>query len=66
MKEMRLGLPGDDAGKGCFSASRRAPENHGKNVVGFNSGPDQFAFAQEMLLSHKRLQTIGANPFRKI
>ncbi len=65
MKEMRLGLPGNDTGKGCFPTPGRAPEDHGKNTVGFNSGLDQFAFAQEMLLSHERLQAVRANPFRK-
>lgn len=65
MDEVCLGLIGDNAGKGCLPASRWTPEDHGKNMVGFNSGLDQFAFTQKVFLPHEGLQVIRSDPFRK-
>ena len=62
---MGLGLLGDNTGQGGFTAPRGTPEDHGKDVVRFNSGPDKFTLTQKMLLSHEGLQVIRPDAFRK-
>jgi hypothetical protein len=60
MNKIGAGFAGDNPGQGGFAATRRTPENHGKNAIRFNGMPNQRSLTDRPLLADKRIN--GARP----
>lgn len=55
--ELRFCFSCDDACKRRFSHARRAPENHGGNLIPFYELSEDLPFSNKMFLSHKIFQS---------
>jgi hypothetical protein len=63
MKKIRTGFGRYDSGEGGFAASRRSPENHGKNSVLLNGLANQGPLPHHMRLADKLSQVARAQSF---
>ena len=61
MNKVTTGLSSDDSRQRGFTATRRAPEDHGKNPVFFDGKANQALGADRLLLPHKIPEAFGSH-----
>ena len=61
MNKVTTGLGGHDSCQRGFTATRRAPEDHGKNPVFFDGKPNQALRADRLLLPDKIPEAFGSH-----
>jgi hypothetical protein len=57
--------PGNQPSERRFPAARRAPKNHGPDLVVFDLRPQRLAGPEQRFLSRKFIERARAHPFRK-
>ena len=63
--ELCLRPVGDNAGQRGLAHARRAPEDHGGNMVALDQPPKHLSRSQQVSLPHKFLQALGPKPGRQ-
>ena len=59
--EIRLGLACDYLRKGSLSDSRRSPEYHRRNLIGFNQSAQNLVLSYEVLLTRKLTEILRSH-----
>ena len=62
---MALGLMGDNLRERGFPHARRPPENHGGHQIALNHAAQDFALADQVLLSGKLIEVLRAKALRQ-
>ena len=63
LNKRSVGMVRDDPRKSCFADTGRSPEDHRRNLVGFNQAAQQLSFSDQVLLTDifvKRIRTQSA------
>ena len=63
--EVALGLMGDNLRERGFPHARRPPENHGGHQIALNHAAQDFALADQVLLSGKLIEVLRAKALRQ-
>ena len=63
LEKMRAGLFCDNAGQGCFPATGRTPEDHGKGPIFYHRVSEHRTLSDGTILPEEIVQPSGPHPF---